>query len=86
MRISDHAIERFVERSEKLGLPVGGDAWRRILALLKEAKRERIGALHQKNRQKYDSNIYMVNAGWRFVLSSDGEYLITVERVRHEEN
>jgi hypothetical protein len=86
MRISAHAIERFIERSSKLWLPVGNDAWFRILELVNSAKRERLPECHNKNRQKYNRNIYLVNAGWRFVLTSDGELLITVERVRHEEN
>lgn len=86
MRISAHAIERFIERSKRLGLPAGCDAWRRILDLLKDAKREHLSECHQKNRQKYHNNLYLVNAGWRFVFSSDGELLITVERIRHKEN
>ena len=86
--ITSHALERFIQRAKKtLGSkPKNPEA--AIRKLLKLAKLEKVPTIRKVKKlikHKKDA-IYLVNQGWRFVLSEDGSILITVERVNPDQN
>jgi len=86
--LSPHAIERFVERSLKLGMtPKNPEAI--ILKMLARAKPEQMSSGHKIERlinNDYKEAQYLVAQGWRFVLTKDGDRVLTIERVRSEQN
>ncbi len=86
--ISAHAIERFVERSRKLGM-TSKNPEAVILKILARAQPEQMSHGYKIERlinNDYKEARYLVAQGWRFVLTKDGSRVLTIERVRSEQN
>lgn len=86
--ITNHALQRFIERSSKLGIPTPKKANETILNLYKKAKPEDVDDVHKvlrliKNKKEV---IYKIYQGWRFVVSKEGDTILTVERIKQEQN
>lgn len=86
--ISAHAVNRFVERSLKLGMtPKNPEAI--IRKLLARAKPEQVSPEHRVKRllnNDCKEVQYLIAQGWRFVLTKDGGKVLTIERRRSEQN
>lgn len=88
MEITKHAIERFLTRCQRLGIPHPHDPNETIRKLLGRAIPEKVDPVHRVKRlinHKKEAD-YVIADGWRFVVSKDGQKLLTVERVRPEQN
>ena len=87
--ISQHAIDRFIERSKKLGMKVPTDPKAKIIHLLGQAKTEKMDPIYKVkriiNNRCQDADYYVAN-GWRFVVSVNGRELVTVESVKKDQN
>ncbi|MBI5826506.1 MAG: hypothetical protein HZB22_02080 [Deltaproteobacteria bacterium] len=80
IKITAHAIERFAERSMKLGMNVK-EPEAVILKMLKVAMPEDISPAHKVKRlisNRYTEATYLVAQGWRFVLVDN--MIVTIER------
>jgi len=87
--ISDHAVERFVERSKKLGMSVPRDPKKTLLRMVGLAEDSAVSPGHRVERllrNGFQEAIYREFGGWRFVLSQDGTRLLTVERSDPKQN
>ena len=89
IKISQHAIDRFIERSKKLGMKEAKDPVAKIIHLLSQAKAEKMNPVYKVkriiNNRCQDADYYVAN-GWRFVVSVNGRELMTVERVNKDQN
>jgi len=86
IKLTAHAVERFVERSRKLGMRMN-DPEDVILKMLSKAKPEDLSPAHRVKRliaNGYKEAIYLVAEGWRFVISDNA--LVTCERVEKTQN
>lgn len=88
IEITRHAIERFVERSKKLGHGEPKNPQKIILRLLQKAIPCEIDPIHKVKRliNHNGEARYLTYQGWRFVMDENGEKLLTVEREKHEQN
>lgn len=89
IKISQHAIDRFVERSLKLGMKGHEDPGGLIRNLLRQAKPEKMDPVYKVKRiinNRCQDAEYYVCQGWRFVVSTNGRELVTVERVKKDQN
>lgn len=89
IKIAQHAIDRFVERSKKLGQGIPRDPEATIKKLLSEAKSEAVDPMHHVRRlisNGFEEVQYLVAQGWRLVLTKDGGRVITIERVVTHQN
>lgn len=80
IKLTAHAIERFVERSRKLGMSVKNPE-ATITKMLGKARVEDIPPTHKVKRlikNGYKEATYLVANGWRFVVV-DG-VIVTIER------
>ena len=85
IRISQHAIDRFMERVGKLNGGTPTTPEETIRKLLAKAKPENIDPVHRVKRLiKHGDCEFYENSGWRFVIS-DGA-LLTVERRKTGQN
>jgi hypothetical protein len=88
LTITRHAIDRFLERCAKLGMKLPEDIEGFIHKLVKRATPEPLEPGH-KVRRIFNHNAnaqYLVAEGWRFVLSENGNMVLTIERVRPDQN
>ena len=86
---TQHAIDRYVERVKRLGNGVPKKPERALQRLIRNAEVEDVSPTHKAVRlmnNNYRDVVYLVNSGWRFVVSSDGKTVITVERVDPTQN
>lgn len=86
IKLTAHAVERFVERSRKLGMRVR-DPEAVILKMLGKARLEDIPPAHKVKRlikNGYKEATYLVANGWRFVISEGA--CVTIERIAPEQN
>lgn len=84
IEITQHAIDRFLERARKLGqgIPLNPEA--SIRKLLSKAVPEEVDPKHRVKRlisNRFEEALYLVAQGWRFVLTKDGKRIITIERI-----
>lgn len=87
--ISQHAVERFIERSRKNGMAAPHNPQKTILKLLQMAQAdEKMDPAHRVKRliSSLAEAKYYVVQGWRFVLDKEGKTVLTVEREKHEQN
>ncbi len=89
--ITNHAYDRFKERSEKLQLYVGCPK-SEIKRLLQDAVEEQLSDGHRIERilnNDYQDAFYYICDGWRFVIvnkSPEEIVLVTVEREKRSQN
>ncbi|HBG47635.1 MAG TPA: hypothetical protein DDW94_11705 [Deltaproteobacteria bacterium] len=86
IKLTAHAVERFVERSRKLGMKVRSpeDV---ILKLLSKATPEDLSPAHRVKRLIKNGcreATYLVNNGWRFVVVDNA--VTTIERIVPHQN
>lgn len=86
--LTNHAIARFVARSKKMGIPVPKSPQLAIRRLLEQAVLCDIDPVHKVKRiiKGGEEAKYYEAQGWRFVVTGDGLKLITVERIKPEQN
>jgi hypothetical protein len=89
-KITNHAVQRFVERSKHNGrLDVIKKPRRIIRRLLINAKEVR-GNETRRMRRLIDNNFisvkYLIINGWRFVVTNKDNIVVTVERINQLEN
>ena len=86
---TQHAIDRYVERNSRMGNTTPKKPERALQRLIRSAEVEDVSPTHKAVRlmnNNYRDVAYLVNSGWRFVVSSDGKTVITVERVDPAQN
>src|SRR5208282_42768 len=87
IRITDHAVARFLERCRYLHLKGDAAGLRHLLSTARREERpnNRTSRMHFLKREILRGKaLYLVAEGWRLVVS--GRMLITVERVKPHEN
>ncbi len=87
--ITQHAVERFVERSLKLGMKPPINPENTIRKLLNNAQPEMMDPVYKVKRiinNRCKAADYYVANGWRFVVSTENKELMTIERVNKEQN
>lgn len=88
LRISKHAILRFIERSAKLGFMSPGKPESTIRELLQGAVKENMNPVRYVKRliDNGEEVEYLVADGLRFVVTMDGRLVLTAERIEPEQN
>jgi len=82
LTITQHALERFIERQKKLGQKMK-DPEACIMKLLKQAEPEQIDNAHKIKRiikHGFREAEYLVTCGWRFVVVEGS--IVTIERTK----
>ena len=86
LNITQHALERFIERQKKLGQTTKNPE-ACIMKLLKQAEPEQIEPAHRIKRiikHGFREAEYLVACGWRFVVVEGS--VVTIERIRKYQN
>ena len=87
--LTEHATRRFISRSKALGYQVPPNIEKTLQKLLRSATEETVSPMHRTLRlinNHYKDATYLINSGWRFVISDDGITVITIERVSPLQN
>ena len=84
--ITNHALQRFIERSEKLGYKLPIDKRGFLCKLLSKAKPENLKyhTVVRLMNNNYMETQYLTAEDWRFIISNGA--LVTVERIKKWQN
>lgn len=88
LQITQHAVDRFVERCRKNLIPVPRDPHKTIMVLLRMSKEDEVDPVQRVKRLiKHGHEVsYLECQGWRFVIDEGRSAVITVERKKNEQN
>jgi len=87
IEISEHAIEKFIERCEINGMLVSTNPGQAIKNLLFKAQYEEVDKrqrVHRLIKNRFQPAEYYTADGWRFVISNN--VVVTIERCNPSEN